>query len=153
MFKSWLKKISWPEDKIKLNLHKSFADYHQEMKRGNLSFYASLAWNLDFPDAENVMQLFYGANTGGGANASNYQNPEFDKLLDEATTLEPSEHRKQLLRKMNEMLIEDCVLISGYSRTYILLWHKNVILHPAPQVVGNIFKYVDVKPSTTKEKR
>ena len=145
MFKSWLKKISWPDKKIKLSLHKSFADYHQAIKQSKLASYASLSWNLDFPDAENAMQLFYGANTDGGANASNYKNPEFDRLLDEAVRIEASERRKKLFRKMNEILIEDCVLISGYSRTQILLWHKNVILYPAPQVIGNIFKYVDIK--------
>ncbi|MFK7827660.1 MAG: ABC transporter substrate-binding protein [Oligoflexales bacterium] len=145
MFRSWLKKISWPESKIKLKLHKSFADYLQEMRQGNLASYATLSWNLDFPDAENAMQLFYGAYADGGANLSNYSNPEFDKLLDEAVKIGPSNRRKSLFRKMNELLIEDCVVISGYSRTFILLWHKNVILYPAPHVIGNIFKFVDIK--------
>ena len=152
MFRSWLKKISWPESKIKINLFKSFADYHQEMKKGRLASYASLSWNLDFPDAENVMQLFYGPNTGGGANTSNYKNPEFDKLLDEATKLDSSEYRKSLFRKMNELLINDCVVIAGYSRTNILMWHNNVVLYPAPQVIGNIFKYVDLKNPLPKSK-
>lgn len=145
MFKSWMKKISWPEKKVKLNLYKSFADFHQEIKKGTLDSYASLSWSLDFPDAENVMQMFYSANTDGGANIANYKNPTFDKLLEEAATLPRSDRRTKLFRKMNEILIDECVLISGYSRTQILLWHKNVILYPAPQVVGNIFKYIDVE--------
>ena len=37
------------------------------------------------------------------------------------------------------------VAISGFSRTTLLTWHKNMIAYPTRNTVSNIFKYVDVK--------
>jgi hypothetical protein len=46
---------------------------------------------------------------------------------------------------MNEMVIDDCVAISGLSRVGIALWHKNVIALPDRNFVGGRFlNFVDI---------
>jgi hypothetical protein len=44
-------------------------------------------------------------------------------------------------------LLEDCVGMTGLSRTRIYLWHKNVVAMPDREITGGFFiKYVDVLP-------
>jgi len=46
---------------------------------------------------------------------------------------------------MNRILIDDCVAITGLSRTRIYLWHKDVIAFPDREIVGGFFlRYVDI---------
>lgn len=142
-FRGFLKRIGYPRRKIKFKQYATFGDYNRAMKESELPF-ISLAWGLDYPDAENLMQLFYSPNGSPGSNNSNYNNPEFDKLYEQTSTMLPGPERKALYKKMNEILIDDCVLISGFSRMDILLWHKNIIMYPNRSPHGTQFKYYDV---------
>jgi hypothetical protein len=57
----------------------------------------------------------------------------------------PSPERTEIYQRMNEMIIDDCVAISGLSRTRIFLWHKNVIAMPDREIVGGGFlRFVDI---------
>jgi len=57
----------------------------------------------------------------------------------------PSPERTAIYHRMNQMLIDDCVAISGIARTRILLWHKDVIAFPDREILGGFFlKYVDL---------
>jgi len=47
---------------------------------------------------------------------------------------------------MNQILIDDCVAITGISRTRILLWRNEVIAFPDREITGGYFlKYVDLQ--------
>jgi len=50
---------------------------------------------------------------------------------------------------MNEILIEECVGFLSFARTRLIIWHKDAVAYPTRQILGNFFKYVDVK---TKDK-
>ncbi len=57
----------------------TFAEYLRREHDGETQiFYAG--WVIDYPDAQNFLQLFYGPNKSPGVNATNYQNPEFDNF-------------------------------------------------------------------------
>jgi ABC-type oligopeptide transport system substrate-binding subunit len=104
-------------------------------------------WGLDYPDAENTLQLFYGPNASPGSNDANYRNPEYDALYEQTSVMLPSPERTALYRRMNQMVIDDCVAITGQSRTRIYLWHRNVIAVPDREIVGGFWlKYVDLLP-------
>ena len=46
---------------------------------------------------------------------------------------------------MNQMLIDDCVTISGIARMRIYLWHKDVIAMPDREIVGGFYlRFVDI---------
>ena len=143
-FRGWMKKIGYPSKKIKMKSFATFGDYSKAMKQRKIMF-MSQGWAMDYPDSENLMQLFYGPNSAPGSNYANYQNPEFDKLYEQAASMLPSPERRELYKKMNQILVDDCVTISGFSRTILLVWHKNAIMVPTRNVVGNVFKYVDVE--------
>ena len=144
-FRGFLKKIGYPVKKIKYNPYPSFGAFSKALKDGKTPFF-SLAWGLDYPDAENTLQLFYGPNKSPGSNNFNYVNPEFDTLFEKAKTMQTSPERTVLYQKLNQMVIDDCVVLSGLSRNRIYLWHHDVIMYPDREILGGFFaRYVDVK--------
>lgn len=143
-FRGFLKKIGYPVNKVKYKPYPSFGSFNQALKNAKTPFF-SLAWGLDYPDAENTLQLFYGPNHSPGSNNFNYMNPEFDTKFEEAKVMLPSPERTKLYNELNQMVIDDCVVISGLSRNRIYLWHKDVIMFPDREILGGFFaRYVDV---------
>ena len=144
-FRGFMRKIGYPIQKVKYNPYPSFGAFNKALKTGKTPFFM-LGWNLDYPDAENTLQLFYGPNRTPGSNNFNYNNPKFDKLFEQAKILQPSPERTVLYQKLNQMVIDDCVTISGISRNRIYLWHHDVIMYPDRETLGGFFtRYVDVK--------
>jgi ABC-type transport system substrate-binding protein len=142
-FRGFFKKIGYPPEKIILKQYATFGDYMKATANSQLPF-VSKGWGLDFPDAENTLQLFYGPNGSPGSNDANYKNPEFDRLYEQAAVMLPSPGRTAIYRRMNKILIDDCVTISGIARTRIYLWHKDIIAMPDRQIVGGFYlRFVD----------
>ncbi len=142
--RGFMKKIGYPPKKIVLKQYATFGDFSEDISTGVLPFIAK-GWGLDYPDAENTLQMFYGPNGSPGANDSNYDNPEYDRLYEQSAIMLPSPERTALYQRMNRMVIDDCIAMSGLSRTRIYLWHKNVIAIPDREIVGGFFlRFVDI---------
>jgi ABC-type transport system substrate-binding protein len=145
-FRGWLAEIGYPPEKVKSRYYATFGDLSRAWKQNQLPIIGK-GWGLDFPDAENTLQLFYGPNGSPGSNDANYRNPEFDRLYEQAATMLPSPERTAIYRRMNRLLLEDCVGMTGLSRNRIYLWHKNVVFLPDREITGGFsWKYVDVLP-------
>ena len=136
-----MKKINYPKSKIKLQTFASFADYIKAVRQRKLMTH-QMGWGLDYPDAENVLQLYYGPNESPGSNSANYKNKAYDEIYKKISTMQASQERTKFYKQANKMLIEDCVVISGFSRTRVHLWHKNILMYPNRDVLGNYFKYI-----------
>ncbi len=144
--RAWLRDIGFPREKFVQKTYANFGDMSRAWKRSELPLVAK-GWGLDYPDAENTLQLFYGPNGSPGSNDANWHNPEYDHLYEQASVMLPSPERTALYHQMNQLLIDDCVAITGLSRTRVYLWHKNVIAIPDREILGGFFlKYVDVVP-------
>lgn len=142
--RAWLQDIGFPREKVILKQFATFGDISKAWKESQLPIVAK-GWGLDFPDAENTLQLFYGPNGSPGSNDANYRNPEYDRLYEQTSTMQPSPERTELYQRMNRMVIDDCVAMTGLSRTRILLWHKDVIAFPDREITGGFWlKYVDL---------
>lgn len=145
-FRAWMRDIGFPREKIVQKTYATFGDISRAWKRNQLPLVAK-GWGLDYPDAENTLQLFYGPNESPGSNDANWKNPEFDRLYEQAAVMLPSEERTEIYRRMNQIVIDDCVAMTGLSRTRIYLWHKDVIAVPDREILGGFWlKYVDVVP-------
>ena len=137
--------MGWPIEKFELKSYATFGDFNRAIKNSQLDM-GGLAWQLDYPDAENVLQLFYGPYETPGSNNANYKNPEYDALYEKTSVMQPSAERTKLYRKMNQMIVDDCVQIMGLSRTRAYMWHKDVIGYPDRHILGGQWiRYVDVK--------
>jgi ABC-type transport system substrate-binding protein len=137
-FRSFLTDIGYPSEKIRPLTFASYGDYARAYANREVMLITS-AWTLDYPDAQNSMQLFYGPNAAPGANTANYANEEFDRLYQTGASMPPSPIRTALYQQMNRLVVEDCVTISGIARTLILLWDKNVRMLPDRSFVGGLF--------------
>jgi oligopeptide transport system substrate-binding protein len=144
-FRAWMKEIGYPPGKVVLKQFATFGDISKAWKENQLPWIAK-GWGLDFPDAENTLQLFYGPNASPGSNDANYRNPEYDELYEQSSVMLPSSERTALYQKMNRILIDDCIVMTGMSRTRIFLMHKNVVAIPDREILGGFFlKYVDIR--------
>ena len=142
-----MKKIGYPPEKIVLKQYATFGDFSRDISLSKLPFVAK-GWGLDYPDAENTLQLFYGPNGSPGSNDANYRNEEYDRLYEQAAVMLPSPDRTAIYQRMNRMILDDCIAISGLSRTRIYLWHKDVIAIPDREIVGGYYmRFVDLVES------
>ncbi len=143
-FRGSLRAIGYPKNKIKFKGYAAFGDLTKAISNRK-AMLIPMGWGLDYPDAENTLALFYGPNASPGSNQSNYNNPAYNKLFAKASTMQPSPERTKMYQKLSSIMVEDCPSISSYSRTQVFLWHKNTVMWPQRDVIGNILKYVDVK--------
>jgi len=93
----------------------------------------SMGWHADYPDPENFLQLYYSPNIKRGTNNTNYSNPQFDRLYDQAAVMMPSAKRTEIYVRMIRMVSEDCpVLLLTQPVGFFLShsWVHNIKPHP-----------------------
>ena len=136
--RSFLADIGYPAEKIRPLTFATYGDYARAYLNREVML-TTTGWTMDYPDAENTMQLFYGPNSSPGSNSANYDNAEFNRLYRASATMPPSAMRTAMYRNMNRILLEDCVTISGIARTLILLWNRDMAMLPDRSFVGGFF--------------
>jgi oligopeptide transport system substrate-binding protein len=147
-FRSFMADIGYPADKIRALTYATYGDYARAYLNREVMLITS-GWTMDYPDAENTMQLFFGPNATPGSNNANYDNEEFNRLYRASATMQPSPLRTTMYRDMNRIVIDDCATISGISRKLILLWRREHALLPDRSFVGGyFFRFADVAAQT-----
>ncbi|TCJ13189.1 peptide ABC transporter substrate-binding protein [Parasulfuritortus cantonensis] len=160
-----------PDDKARLDwLRKQFrkldielvvrgTDYNRfqdKMREGTEQIF-EWGWNADYPDPENFLFLLYGPNRkvgAGGENATNYVNPEFDRLFVQMKDMDNGPARQAVIDRMVAMLRQDSPWLFGFHpKDYVLhhAWLKNV---KPNQMANNGLKYrrIDVAARATARK-
>lgn len=126
------------EIEVRLN---TFPAFLERSRNGELQFWQG-GWVLDYPDAENVLQLLTSANLPPGPNSSQYTNPEFDKMFDKLRELEDGDQKFKLMRKMEEIINKDLPwAMQYYSRNYIL-YHDHLKNFRYSDIIYNNVKYL-----------
>jgi ABC-type transport system substrate-binding protein len=106
-----------------------------------------IAWGADYPAAQNFLQLFYGPNASPGPNGSNYANPEFDRLYEEAARLGEGPERTALYRRMQEIVVDDCVWGFRYRRVNFNLLRPWLHGYRYNDLSQKYFAYCRVEPA------
>jgi len=132
----WLRKQL---DKINIQLVPRATDYNRfqdKIRRGDTQMFY-FGWNADYPDPENFLFLLHGAQgkvAKGGENASNYSNPEFDRLFEQMKNMPNSPARQVIIDHMLEILRRDspwlwatipritCCIIAGCTTANRTRW-------------------------------
>jgi ABC-type transport system substrate-binding protein len=130
---------------VKLNITTNSWPQFQERVRSRKAQMFGMAWGADYPDAENMLQLFYSKNASPGSNMSNYSNKEYDALYEKALKTPPGPERTALYKKMRDMFVRDMPWIPTVHRIGYLTYHgwvKNLKRHEMMQ--GNLYKYLRV---------
>lgn len=138
--KSQMEKVGIP---IKVNTN-TFPDFLEKAKKGELEFWQD-GWTLDYPDAQNVLQLLLRKNFVPGPNVTYYHNPKFEKLFDELKFLPEGERKWELMKKMEKVVNEDLPwIMQYYSRNYVL-FHGNLKNFRHSDLIYNNMKYLKIE--------
>ncbi|MDQ3621163.1 MAG: ABC transporter substrate-binding protein [Verrucomicrobiota bacterium] len=135
-------------------IENTFARMLEKQDQGNFQIAAGTGWGADYPDPENYFFLFTSNNfPPTGKNISRYENEEFDRLFAQMATMENTPERMAIIRRMNDLLIEDCPNILNFHKAYYLViqpWaprtHENTMLERG-------FKYYTTDPVLREQKR
>ena len=148
-FRSFMMNAGYPAAKIRPLIFATYGDYQRAYSQGKITLITS-SWTMDYPDAENLMQLYYGPNASPGTNSANYNNARYNQLFEAAASLGESPERTRIYREMNQLLMDDCVGFTGISRTLLFLWDKDVIMKPDRSFLGGYFlRFVDLAESAS----
>ncbi len=96
---------------------------------------ARAGWIADYPDPNTFLDMFV---TDGPQNNTNWSNPKYDALIEQAATEADPEQRMEILREAEEILMEELPIIPIYFyvttnmvQPYVKGFHPNVIdTHP-----------------------
>jgi len=149
-FRNFMMSAGFPADKIRPLIFATYGDYQRAYSQGKVALINS-SWTMDYPDAENLMQLYYGPNAAPGSNSASYNNAEYNRLYEISAVMNESPERTAIYREMNRLLMDDCASITGISRTLLFLWDRKFIMKPDRSFLGGYFlRFVDVaEPDNT----
>lgn len=102
-----------------------YNQFQQKMLTGNAQLF-TWGWNADYPDPENFFFLLHGPNAkvgSGGENASNYKNPEYDKLFERMRNMDDGPERQAIINQMQAILRHDSPWLFGYHPMKFALYH------------------------------
>lgn len=130
----------------------TFPAYLEKEKNGNLQFFLG-GWVADYPDAENFLALLYSKNVAPGPNASNYVNPDFDKLYEKIAGMAPSNERTELIKKAEDIAFKDNIWSMLYYPVQYSPYYDWVKNFRANSIIINQDKYFDVDVEKRREMR
>lgn len=126
------------EVEVRLN---TFPAFLEKSRSGELQFWQG-GWVMDYPDAENVLQLLTTSSLPPGPNSSQYSNPEFDKMFNELRELEDGDRKFELMKQMEDLVNRDLPWsMQYYSRNYYL-YHDYLKNFRYSDIIYNNVKYL-----------
>jgi ABC-type transport system substrate-binding protein len=134
-------------DKLGIQLVVRSTDYNrfrEKMLKGIGQIFM-WGWNADYPDPENFLFLLHGPNAkakGGGENASNYANPEFDRLFEQMKNMDNGPARQAVIDRMVEIARHDAPWLWGFYPKDFSLYHGWLRNLKPNLMANNTLKYV-----------
>jgi ABC-type transport system substrate-binding protein len=132
-----------------------FNRLQDKLRRGTAQLYF-LGWNADYPDPENFLFLFHGPQGRAktqGENASNYSNPEFDRLFDRMKHMANGPERQAIIDRMIALLRHDAPWVWSFFPKDYTLHHGWVHNRKPNQIANNGLKYQRLDPALRAERR
>lgn len=117
------------------------ASFFDDLDRGTMQMY-SIGWIMDYPDPEDILDLLF--HSTSRQNNTNYSNPDFDALVEEARGLSDFEQRAALYRDAEKILMEDAPWIPlFFGRDHFVVKPYVQGYDPLPIVTPRL-RYVEV---------
>lgn len=131
-------------DKIGIEVNiilNTFPHFLQKVRSGKVQFWQD-GWAMDYPDAENVLQLLASKNSPPGPNATSFNDREFDKLFRQLKRMEEGAPKHQLMKKIEIVVNKQLPwVMQYYARNYILI--KNSLKnYRQSDIIQNHYKYL-----------
>lgn len=93
----------------------TFPQLVEKMRGANYQL-SQLAWNFDYPDAQNILQLLYGPNKSPGIGGANFDDPTFNALYEQAAVLEDGPERAALYAQMARIVATEVPWVTRAHR-------------------------------------
>ncbi len=128
--------------KVMLN---TFPGFLKKSRNGKLQFWQD-GWAMDYPDAENSLQLLVTKNHSPGPNATFYSNPKFDMLFDKLKFLNDSDEKRELMLQMEQIIHDDLPWVMQYYARNYILYHDYLKNYRHSDLIYNNMKYLKLGP-------
>jgi len=144
--------------KLDIQLMLRATDYNrfrEKMRKGNAQMFM-WGWNADYPDPENFLFLLYGPNgkvNHHGENASNYDNPEFNRLFEQMKNMDNSAERQKIIDQMVDIARRDAPWLWGVHPKRFSLFHSWYFNSKPNLMANNSLKYKRIDPQLREVKR
>ncbi len=122
----------------------TFPAFLEKARSGKLQFWQG-GWAMDYPDAENCLQLLVTRNHPPGPNSSYFSNPKFDKYFEQLKVMNEGPDKWALMEEMEEIVHKELPwVMQYYARNYIL--HQGRLKNfRHSDLIFNYFKYLKVQ--------
>lgn len=122
----------------------TFPAFLEKARTGKLQFWQG-GWAMDYPDAENCLQLLVTRNHPPGPNSSYFSNPQFDKYFEQLKVMPEGPDKWAIMEKMEEIVHSEMPwIMQYYARNYIL--HQGRLKNfRHSDLIFNYFKYLKVQ--------
>lgn len=97
----------------------------EQTAQSNALFFRG-SWIADYPDAENYLSVFYGKNPAP-PNYTRYENPEFDRLYEQALVTADDSARYALYQQMDRLILRDAPVVPLWYDEVIHLVQRNLV--------------------------
>jgi ABC-type transport system substrate-binding protein len=132
-----------------------FNRLQDKLRRGTAQLFF-MGWNADYPDPENFLFLFHGPQSRAktqGENASNYSNPEFDRLFERMKHMPNGAERQAIIDRMIALLRHDAPWVWSFFPKDYTLHHGWVHNRKPNQIANNSLKYQRLEPALRAQQR
>ena len=102
----------------------------------------TMSWTVEYPDAENLLQLLYSKNQQTSGLWCHY--PVFDSLYEQASIMPDSPERTRIYEKLNQLIAEEVPIICIFHPRPKDLHHGWVKNYIQPDGIYGIEQYVDI---------
>lgn len=117
------------------------ASFFDDLDRGTMQMF-NIGWIMDYPDPEDIIDLLF--HSTSRQNNTNYSNPEFDALVEEARTESDFAVRAQLYQEAERILLEEAPWAPlFYGRDHVVVKPYVQGFDPLPMVIPRL-RYVTI---------
>lgn len=121
----------------------SFPVFLERSRRGEMQFWHG-GWVVDYPDAENILQLLISQNAPPGPNYNNYSNSKVDRLFDKIKVAEEGPEKHKMMEDLEAEINHDLPWIMLYYTRSYELTQERVKNFRYSDIVFNNIKYLKI---------
>lgn len=122
----------------------TFPGFLRKARNGQLQFWQG-GWAMDYPDAENIIQLLISSNHPPGPNTEFYSNPSVDRNYQKLFATANAAERKKIMKEVETQVHKDLPWIMQYYARNYVLYHQRVKNFRQSDLMYNFLKYLRVQ--------
>jgi ABC-type transport system substrate-binding protein len=130
---------------IKVNVGlNTFPAFLEKSRQGKLQFWQD-GWAMDYPDAENSLQLLISKSHAPGPNSTYYSNPKVDQLFNKLAKLNDGAEKFKIMQEIEQIVHGDLPWIMQYYERNYIVYHGHVKNYRPSTLVNNFVKYIKLQ--------